>query len=190
MRSLLKAFFQSLFMVLLVTTTLWAKDNLRETPVVKVVRDNAVSVVNISTERVVLLRESPYWGSYGSEFEIFFDKFFNSYAQTRALKFKSVGSGVIVGQDGVIVTNSHVVNKATNIIVIFSDGTSTSGELMYESPQNDIAIIKITPPKSIIELCKSNRKYFISTTTQKRGHKTTEASWIFSNYEQNDQGTS
>lgn len=126
-----------------------AQDNLRQTPVVQVVQDNASAVVNISTERVVLLRESPYWGSYGSEFDIFFDRFFGSYAPTRALKLKSVGSGVVVGQDGIIVTNFHVVSKATNIIVVFNDGSSTPGELMYENPLDDIAVIKINPPKTL-----------------------------------------
>ena len=51
-----------------------------------------------------------------------------------------------------------------------------------------VAVVNLTG-KSVIELCKSNRNYFISTAIQKHEHKTTEASWIFSNYEQNDQGT-
>ncbi len=120
-------------------------DDPRQTPVVKVVRENSSAVVNISTERIVLLREYPSWGSYGSEFDLFFEQFFNSLRPTHALKLKSVGSGVIVDKSGIIVTNAHVVNMASNIFVILNDGTSIEGKVMYEDDENDLAIVKIEP---------------------------------------------
>ena len=46
--------------------------SVRQTPTVKVVKENAEAVVNIGTERIILLREKPYWGQYGSEFDFFF----------------------------------------------------------------------------------------------------------------------
>jgi S1-C subfamily serine protease/HSP20 family molecular chaperone IbpA len=121
----------------------YGADNPRETPVVKVVRDNSAAVVNISTEQIVLLRTSPFWGHYGSELDVLFDQFFGGYRSTRALKFNSVGSGVIVDKDGIIVTNAHVVNRASNIIVIFNDGASVEGQVIYEDRQNDLALVKI-----------------------------------------------
>jgi len=48
----------------------------RETPVVRVVRDNAVSVVNIRTESLVDLKEHPAWGQYGERLDRFFKQYF------------------------------------------------------------------------------------------------------------------
>src|SRR3989338_1030890 len=123
--------------------------NPRETPVVKVVRENAEAVVNISTEHIILLRENPMWGHYGSEFDFWFDQFFGQPGRTRALKLKSVGSGVIVDKEGMIITNAHVVHMASNIFVILSDGTSVQGKVVYENPADDLAIIKIDSPKPL-----------------------------------------
>ena len=103
----------------------------RETPVVKVVRDNREAVVNISTERIIYLRESPFWGNYDNEFDLLFESFFRMQRPLHTLKLKSVGSGVIIDKSGVIVTNAHVINMASNIYVILNDGTSVEGEVMY-----------------------------------------------------------
>ncbi len=126
-----------------------SKDNPRETPVVKVVRENASAVVNISTERLIYLSENPFWGRYGSEFDMLFEKFFGYYTPRRALKLHSVGSGVILDTNGIIVTNAHVVNMASNVVVILRDGKSVEGKVMYEDPKDDIAIVKITPPEPL-----------------------------------------
>lgn len=120
-------------------------DNPRETPIVKVVRENAGAVVNISTEHIVLLRENPVWGSYGSEFDYLFNQFFGARTRTRALKLKSVGSGVIVDKGGLIVTNAHVVHMASNIFVILNDGTRMPGKVVYENIQDDLALVKVGP---------------------------------------------
>ncbi len=117
----------------------------RETPVVKVVRENAGAVVNISTEQIVLLRESPVWGQYGGEFDDLFDQFFGARTRTRALKLKSVGSGVIVDKGGLIVTNAHVVHMASNIFVVLNDGTKMPGKVVYENIQDDLALVKVDP---------------------------------------------
>lgn len=130
-----------------------ACDNLRETPVVQVVRQNAGAVVNISTEQIVLLRESPVWGRYGSEFDYLFDQFFGMQQRTRALKLKSVGSGVIVDKAGLVVTNAHVVHMASNIFVILNDGTKMPGKVVYENIQDDLALVRIAPvsPKPLTQ---------------------------------------
>src|SRR3989338_9664772 len=83
--------------------------NPRETPVVKVVRENAEAVVNISTEHIILLRENPMWGHYGSEFDFWFDQFFGQSGRTRALKFKNFGSGVIFYKERIIINNHHSI---------------------------------------------------------------------------------
>jgi S1-C subfamily serine protease/HSP20 family molecular chaperone IbpA len=129
-----------------------AVENLRETPVVKVVRENAEAVVNISTERIVFLRENPAWGTYGNEFDYIFGEFFGLSRPRRALKLRSIGSGVIIDKKGIIVTNAHVVHMASTIYVILYDGTSVEGQVMYENPRYDLAIIKIDPPRPLKEV--------------------------------------
>jgi S1-C subfamily serine protease/HSP20 family molecular chaperone IbpA len=115
----------------------------RETPVVKIVKDNASAVVSISTEKIVLLQENPVWGAYGNDIDSFFKQYYGQHTQVHALKLKSVGSGVIVDKEGIIVTNAHVINMTTNIFVILSDGTQVKGEVKYKSTDSDLAIVKI-----------------------------------------------
>jgi S1-C subfamily serine protease/HSP20 family molecular chaperone IbpA len=144
-----------LLSLLFVSPSFAQTPNPRETPVVKVVRENAAGVVNISTEHVVYLRESPYWGSYGNDLDSLFDQFFgfrNSYPVT----LTSVGSGVVVDKDGVIVTNAHVIHKASNIIVIANDGTKLEGKMVYEIPEQDLAIVKVNSAKPLTEIKLAN----------------------------------
>jgi serine protease Do len=112
----------------------------RNTPVVQVTSRCAPSVVNISTEQVVLLRNHPFWGQYGANFDAYFGEF---YREVGTMKFPSVGSGVIVSDDGVIVTNAHVVNMANRIFVNLKDGTQHEAIVLGVSQQDDLALLKI-----------------------------------------------
>lgn len=140
------------FLLLMTTLAGAAQTDRRETPVVAVVRENAAAVVNISTEHIILLRENPVWGPYGGEFDSWFDQFFGGMGRTRALRLKSVGSGVIVDSKGVIVTNAHVVHMASSIFVVLNDGTSIRGKVVYENPRDDLAIVRINPPKALTQV--------------------------------------
>lgn len=53
------------------------------------------------------------------------------------------GSGVVLDKDGLIVTNNHLIEDATQIGVTLRDGREFSGELVGSDPQTDIALIKI-----------------------------------------------
>lgn len=53
------------------------------------------------------------------------------------------GSGVIISQDGYIVTNQHVVDSATSLKVVTSEGLTYEAELVGEDSQTDLAVIKI-----------------------------------------------
>lgn len=146
---------KSAFLILLITSmvpVILFAENLRETPVVKIVRENKDAVVNISTERILLLRENPAWGPYGNDFDDFFGQFYSAMRPTRALKLKSVGSGVIVDKSGLVVTNAHVVNMATNVYAILNDGRELKGDVVYESADDDLAIVKINAPADLKEL--------------------------------------
>lgn len=59
---------------------------------------------------------------------------------------EALGSGFIMDQQGYIITNHHVVDKAQSIEVILSDNTKTEAVLIGKDPKTDIALIKITPP--------------------------------------------
>ena len=56
---------------------------------------------------------------------------------------KGVGSGVLISQNGYIVTNHHVVNNSDILRVRLHDGREFSGELVGSDPNSEIAIIKI-----------------------------------------------
>ncbi len=108
----------------------------RRTPVVEVFERCRGAVVNISTtrvQRVRLLR-------YGS----LFDEMFGvgrPFVQER--KVTSVGSGVVIHEDGYIVTNEHVVDQATDIQVIFTDQTRLPGQVISTDTEHDLAILKV-----------------------------------------------
>ena len=53
------------------------------------------------------------------------------------------GSGVIISRDGVVITNQHVTNGATQIVVTTRDGTDYPAKLLGEDPLTDIAVLKI-----------------------------------------------
>jgi S1-C subfamily serine protease len=54
----------------------------------------------------------------------------------------SVGSGVVIVDDGVILTNLHVVAGAKRVSVTFHDGTESEADLVSVHPENDLAVIK------------------------------------------------
>jgi 2-alkenal reductase len=57
----------------------------------------------------------------------------------------SQGSGFVWDSQGHIVTNNHVVENAYNITVTFSDGTTTTAEVVGTDVQSDLAVIKVEP---------------------------------------------
>ena len=60
---------------------------------------------------------------------------------------KSLGSGVIIDDQGDILTSLHVVENATKISITFADGTKSEGTIASAQPENDIAVVqaKILP---------------------------------------------
>lgn len=60
---------------------------------------------------------------------------------------QGAGSGVIISEDGYIVTNNHVVNNATSLKVTTTDGTEFDAKIIGTDSQTDLAIIKIVAQK-------------------------------------------
>lgn len=123
----------------------------RETSVVEVVRDWGPNVVNIGTEKVVLLKQNPFWRGYGHEYDAFFQNYFGSQLVSQ-VKVKSVGSGVILDQTGLVVTNAHVVSMASRIYVTLSNGASVEGTTVAIDQPDDLALVKIDLPHPVKDL--------------------------------------
>jgi serine protease Do len=130
-------------------TTIKDIKSARVTPAVRVVRTYARMVVNIRTENIVDLKQSPEWGQYGAQLDAFFKRYYGENYSQGVLQFKSLGSGVILGRDGLIVTNAHVVQKATQIYVVLNDGVMVQAQVVTVSPTDDLAIIKAVLPDPV-----------------------------------------
>jgi serine protease Do len=109
------------------------------------------SVVNISTTSVVKRprvesRRDPFWDPFRDFFgDDFFREFFRG---PRSQRRTSLGSGVIVDEDGYILTNNHMVTgageaAADKIKVTLSDKREFDAKLVGRDPDTDVAVIKI-----------------------------------------------
>jgi serine protease Do len=115
-----------------------AKESLRRTAIVVAVEKVSPAVVNIST--TVTEKVSPFFPFGGDDFfkDVFPEMFSREYKQS------SLGSGVIIdGDKGYIITNHHVVAKATEIKVITSNQKEYKGRSLGSDPRSDLAVIKI-----------------------------------------------
>jgi len=123
--------------------------SLRETPVVRVVKGYAPNVVNIRTETIIDLKGLPEWGLYGEQLDLLFKQYYGEAYSEGTLRSKSVGSGVIVDENGLIVTNAHVVQRASDISVVLLDGTVIEASVLKINQEDDLAVIQIPLPGSI-----------------------------------------
>lgn len=95
------------------------------------------AVVNIATSGKVV-QQSPLFN------DPFFRRFFDVPEQRRERRRTGLGSGVIFdAENGYIVTNSHVIEKADDIVVTLNDGRKFDATVVGTDPGADIAIIKI-----------------------------------------------
>ena len=111
-------------------------------PVVLAVQKVLPAVVNISTERIVERQ-------FNDPFDELFRQFFGQPPLPRMEGVQSLGSGVIVDEDGWIVTNWHVVRRATKITVVLADGTKFDAQYVSGDEKNDLALLKIQPKKPL-----------------------------------------
>jgi serine protease Do len=108
------------------------------------------AVVNISTTQVVEGNPlMPFLGP-GSPFGEFFGhqpkEFFGNQPQGK-MKTHALGSGFIISEDGLILTNNHVVAKATEIKIKLLTGQEYDAKLVGRDSKTDLALIKVTPDK-------------------------------------------
>jgi len=112
----------------------------RRTAVVETVAKAGPAVVNIRTEQIVQRRSSPFFG-FGDSF---FDEFFNQFAPSRSYRTQALGSGAIIDPRGILVTNAHVVEKASKIYVALpGERKEREAVLVGIDPATDLAVIKV-----------------------------------------------
>ena len=63
-------------------------------------------------------------------------------SQRRGIEQNGMGSGVVIAPDGYILTNSHVVHKASRLETTFTDGNTVSAMLIGDDPATDLALIR------------------------------------------------
>lgn len=102
------------------------------------------AVVNVYTSKVVQRTTG----------DPFFDRFFGVRSEPQT----SLGSGVIVSPDGVIVTNNHVIENFSEIRIVFADRREFDAEVLLTDPKTDLAVLKIedTDPLPFLEFANSD----------------------------------
>ena len=86
----------------------------------------------------------------GSPFDEFFKDYFDRDQRRSQRPMTGLGSGFIISDDGIIVTNNHVIEGADEITVILSDETEYVAQLLGRDPKADIAVLKINPGSTIL----------------------------------------
>jgi Do/DeqQ family serine protease len=104
------------------------------------------SVVNISTTTNIQVAENPLMQ------DPFFRHFFQIPNQPRRFQQNSLGSGVIIDSNqGLVLTNNHVIAKADKIKVTLQDGRQLAAQLVGADAEADVAVIKI-PAENLVQI--------------------------------------
>lgn len=101
-------------------------DSPRRTPIVELVERVAPAVVNISAEAIVRAPD-PFFGGF--------------FSQRR--RAQSLGSGLIVEPNGIVVTNAHVIEGASSISITTLDGRELEAEVLGSDRDADLAVLKV-----------------------------------------------
>lgn len=105
-------------------------DDSRATAIVRATARVAPAVVSVNVIRTQTVRPRSVWESL----------YMPPGAQRRSASF---GSGVIVSEDGIILTNDHVITGASRISVTLADGRDMDAEVVGSDPVADIAVLRV-----------------------------------------------
>jgi Do/DeqQ family serine protease len=108
------------------------------------VRETAPAVVNIYARQVTQSRrQNPFTD------DPFFERFFEGFGAPEPRVQNSLGSGVILSADGIIVSNYHVVGTATDIRVVLNDRREYSAHVLLGDRDSDLAILRLDDAQSL-----------------------------------------
>lgn len=107
----------------------------------EVVQTALKSVVHIETDREFIVKYRPAG---------FMDVFAREFSERpdweeRKLEMKGAGTGVLIDETGLILTNAHVIRGAGHIKVVTSDEREYKGEIVGRSSEHDLALVQIHP---------------------------------------------
>lgn len=102
-----------------------------------VVRAAAPAVVSIQARRLVAQHRNPFAD------DPFFGNLFREFGRMNPQTQNALGSGVIVAQDGIVVSNYHVVGGADEIRVILNDGNEYDAEIILSDEESDLAVLQL-----------------------------------------------
>ena len=103
-----------------------------------VVKKTIPAVVNIYAKRVVEAQQNAF------AHDPFFSDFFKNFGQPTQRVQNSLGSGVILSSDGIVVSNFHVIAGATDIRVVLQDRREFDAQILLAYEQSDLAVLKFT----------------------------------------------
>ncbi|MEP5727757.1 MAG: trypsin-like peptidase domain-containing protein [Sulfitobacter sp.] len=101
------------------------------------VKEATPAVVNIYAKIIAEPRRTPL------QSDPFFERFFRDPFSEKPRVQNSLGSGVILSEDGIVVSNYHVVGMATEIRVVLSDRREYAARVLLGDAEADLAILKI-----------------------------------------------
>jgi serine protease Do len=111
------------------------KEGTADGKVVKIESDNIYSPVTAVAEKV----QQSVVNIRTETLERYYDFFYGPFYE----KVTGIGTGIIIRNDGYIVTNNHVVAGASRITVILYNGKELSGKVVGVDPESDLAVVKV-----------------------------------------------
>ena len=107
------------------------------------------TVVNVKVTKV---EKATFHGDQfrGGPYEDFFKRFFKEMPRMpENYRSQGAGSGVIISEDGYVLTNNHVVEGAKEVIVTLADKDEHEAEVVGRDPKTDLAVLKIKGKQSL-----------------------------------------
>ncbi len=106
------------------------------------------SVVNISTTTTITTRSNPFPFQFppGSPFE----DMFKDFGTPQERKTSALGSGFIISDDGIVITNNHVIQSAEDVFVRVNGDQEFKAKILGADPGMDLAVLKIESDEKFI----------------------------------------